>query len=147
MAIARWTPFHEMPTLREAMDRLFEQSFVRPNGSSAAGYGSASVPMDVYADGDNYVIEAALPGLTPDTVNVTVLGNQVTLSGEYPAAPEGRQHLVRERATGRFERSVFLPTDVDADKAAAHYEHGLLRLTVPKHETAKPKRVALTVGR
>jgi HSP20 family protein len=132
-----------MPTLRDAMDRLFEQSFVRPNG----GWRGSSVPMDVYADGDNFAIEVALPGLNPDSVNVSVLGNQVTISGDWPAAPEGRHYLLRERSGGRFERTVYLPTDLDADKAEAHYEHGVLRLTIPQHETARPKRIALSASK
>jgi|SRR5688572_23931095 HSP20 family protein len=145
MALARWTPAQEMTTLRDAMDRLFEQSFVRPNGWQT--WRSGSVPMDVYADGDNFVIEVALPGVTPDAVNVSVLGNQVTISGEYPAAPEGRQYLFRERTGGRFERTLYLPTELDADKAEAHYEHGVLRLSIPQHEAAKPKRIALSAGK
>ena len=144
MAIARWDPFQEMFTLREAMDRLFEQGLVRPNGFSAR---SGFIPMDVYAEGDNYVIEVAVPGLNPDAVNVSVLGNQVSISGEFPAAPEGRQYLFHERSGGRFERTVTLPTEVDADKAEAHYEHGLLHLTVPKAESAKPRRIALAAGK
>jgi HSP20 family protein len=145
MAMARWTPFQEFPTLRDAMDRLFEQSVVRPNGWNGQGW-HAALPLDVYADGDNFVIEAALPGLDPDAVNVSVLGNQVTISGEYPAAPEGRQYLFRERGTGHFERTIYLPTDLDAEKTEAHYEHGMLRLTLPKAESAKPRRISLTAG-
>ena len=145
MAMARWSPFQEFPTLREAMDRLLEQSVVRPNGwSGSSGY--MALPIDVYADGDNFVIEAALPGLDPDAVNVSVLGNQVTISGDYPAAPEGRQYLFRERGTGHFERTIYLPTDLDADKTEARYEHGMLRLTLPKAESAKPRRISLTAG-
>ena len=143
MAIARWDPFQEMLPLRDAMNRLFEQSLVRPGGLVSA---SVATPMDVYTEGDNYVIELALPGLNPDAVNVSVLGNQISISGEYPA-PEGRQYLLRERTAGRFERTVTLPTELNADQAQAQYEHGLLRLTVPKAESAKPRRIALTGGR
>ncbi len=145
MAMARWSPFQEFTTLRDAMDRLFEQSVVRPTSWAGNGW-QAALPMDVYADGDNFVIEAALPGLDPDAVNVSVLGNQVTISGDYPAAPEGRQYLFRERGTGHFERTIYLPTELDADQAQAHYEHGLLRLTLPKAESAKPRRIALSAG-
>jgi HSP20 family protein len=144
MAIARWDPFQEALTLREAMDRLFEQSLVRPNAMTGR---ASSIPLDVYADGESFIIEVAVPGLNPDAVNVSALGNQVTISGEFPAPPEGRQYLFRERSGGRFERTVTLPTEVDTGKAEAHYEHGLLRLTVPKAETAKPRRIALTAGR
>jgi HSP20 family protein len=146
MAMARWSPFQEVPTLREAMDRLFEQSFVRPSGWTGNGW-QGGLPLDVYMDGDDYVVEAALPGLNPDSVNVSVLGNQVTISGDYPAPPEGRQYLFRERGAGHFERSIYLPTEADANKAQASYEHGLLRLTIPKAESAKPRRISLTAGK
>ncbi len=144
MALARWTPFQEMPTLRDAMDRLFEQSVVRP--SAWQTWRAGSLPLDVYADGDNFVIEVAVPGLNPDAVNVSVLGNQVTISGEYPAAPEGRQYLFREWQGGRFERAIILPTELDPEKAEAHYEHGLLRLVVPQAESAKPKRITVAAS-
>ena len=141
MAIMRWTPFHAMPRY-QVRDRFFGPSAFEgawpTNGHSAQ-------PLDVYADGDNYVIEMALPGLAPDAVEISVLENRVTISGEFPTAPEGREYLFRERSGGRFERSVVLPAELDAEHALAHYEHGLLRLTVPKAETAKPKRIAVSV--
>ena len=107
---------------------------------------TATIPMDVYAEGDNYIVEVALPGLAPDAVNISALGNQVTISGEFATPPQERRYLIHERFGGRFERTVTLPTEVDAGKADAHYEHGLLRLTVPKAETAKPRRIALATG-
>ena len=143
MAITRWDPFADMLPLRDAMNRLFEESFIRPTGFGFA----PAVALDVYTEGEDYVIEAALPGLAPESIEVTVLGNQVTLRGDYPAAPEGRQYLYRERAGGRFERTVTLGSDLDADKVQAHYEHGVLRLTVPKAESARPKRVAIANGK
>jgi HSP20 family protein len=103
--------------------------------------------MDVYAEDDNYVVEMALPGVEAAAVDVSVLGNQITISGEHVAPSDGRHYLHRELSAGHFERTLRLPTDLDADKADAHYEHGLLRLTVPKVETAKPRRIALTNGK
>ena len=145
MAMARWSPFQEFPTLREAMDRLVEQSVVRPQGW--AGNGShVSLPLDVYTEGDNFVIEAALPGMNPEAVNVSVLGNQVTISGDYEAAPEGRQYLFRERGAGHFERTIYLPTELNAEAAQARFEHGMLHLVLPKAESAKPRRISLTAG-
>ena len=140
MAITRWDPFGEMTTLRDAMDRLFAESVVRPAALRGA---QSPLALDVYEEGDDYVIEAALPGVDPDKVNVSVLGNQVQISGEYGAPPEGRQHLLQERRSGRFERTVTLSTALDADKASAAYEHGLLRLRVPKAESARPRRIAI----
>lgn len=144
MAIARWDPFQDMLPLRAAMNELLEQSMVRPGG--VRGGRAAALPLDVYTEGETFVIEAALPGLAPDAVDVTVLGPQVTISGEYAPAAEGRQYLVRERGEGRFERTITLPTDLDAEKAQAHFEHGLLRLTVPKAESARPRRIALNAS-
>jgi HSP20 family protein len=141
--LARWDPYQETTPLREMMNRLFEQSFVPGRGW---GSQAATQPMDVYTEGDNYVIEMALPGLSPDAISVSVLANEVGISGEYPAPPESRQYLLRERAVGRFERTVTLPTEVDADKAEPNYEHGLLRLVFPKAEHAKPRRISLTGG-
>jgi HSP20 family protein len=141
--MTRFEPFGEMLPLREAVNRLFEDSLVRPAAVAPRG---AAVPMDVYTDGDDYVLELAVPGVDPNAVDISVLGNQVTLSGEFAKAPEGRQYLHRERGVGRFERTITLPTELDAGKATAHYEHGVLRLTLPKAETAKPRRISLNVN-
>ena len=136
MAIARW-PRYAAP-VRRPMPRLRRMTLV-PAASSAAN----AAPLDVYEEGDNYVVEAALPGLPPEAISVSLLGNQVGISGEYPTPPEDRQYLLREWTGGRFERTVTLPTAVDADKAEPNYEHGLLRLTIPKAESARPRRIAL----
>ena len=140
--IARWEPFQGTLPLRDAMNRLFDESFLRPGAVGVA----TPVPLDVYMEGDNYVLEAAVPGLAPEAIDVTVLGNQVTISGEYPTVAEGRQYLFRERAGGRFERAVTLGADLDADNVQAHYEHGVLRLVIPKAESARPKRIAIGSG-
>ena len=144
MAITRWDTVAEMLPLQDVMHRLLEQSLVRPTGPADR---SASCLIDVYAEGDNFVVEMALPGVEPAAVDMSVLGNQITISGEYPAPAEGRQFLHRERRAGRFERTLTLPAEVDADKAEAHYEHGVMRLTVPKVETAKARRISLTNGK
>ncbi|HZR98521.1 MAG TPA: Hsp20/alpha crystallin family protein [Chloroflexota bacterium] len=144
MAIARWDPMQEMFPLREAMNRLFEASQVAPGGLFGPRSGIA---LDVYTEGDNYVVEAALPGLDPDAVTVEALGSQVTISGQYPATPEHRQYLLRELPTGQFQRTLTFPTEVDAAQAQGQYTHGVLRLTLPKAAHARPKRLALTAGR
>jgi HSP20 family protein len=144
IATARLNPVAEMLPLQEVMRRLFEQ---RPVGPSRLQDRAVTCPMDVYAEGDNYVVEIALPGVEPAAVDMSVLGNQVTISGECAAPSEGRQYLHRERSVGRFERTLTLPTELDSDKAEAHYEHGVMRLTVPKAETAKPRQILLTKGK
>jgi HSP20 family protein len=144
--LARWEPYQETTPLREMMNRLFEQSFV-----PSLGWGSqpATQPLDVYTEGDNYVIELGLPGFNPDAVEVSCEGNQLTIRGEQPQETEQQQtrrYLLRERTAGRFERTITLPPEVAVDKAEAHYEHGLLRLVFPKAEHAKPRRISLTGG-
>lgn len=144
MPIVRWDPTAEMLPLRDVVNRLFEQSLVRPSGPAEH---ATHCPMDVYTEGDTFVVEVALPGVEPAAVDISILGNQITISGEYAAPGEDRQYLHRERSAGRFERTMTLPTELDSDKAKAHYEGGVLRLTVPKVESAKPRRVALTKGK
>ena len=144
MAMQRWDPFSEMTSLRDAMSQLFERSLVTPTGPFGRMF---TAPMDVHAEGDNYVIEMALPGVKPDAVEISVLGNQLTVRGERPGAAQeqerGRQQLHRELPRGQFERTVTLPTEIDADKAEARFEHGMLHLTVPKVEAAKQRRITI----
>jgi HSP20 family protein len=146
MVVARWEPYSETTPLREMVNRLFEQSVV-----PGFGWGSqpATQPMDIYTEGDNYVIELALPGYPPEAVDVSSEGNELTIRGELPTEPPeqpNRRYLLREGAAGRFERTVTLPPEVAVDQAQAHYEHGLLRLVFPKAEHAKPRRISLTAG-
>jgi HSP20 family protein len=144
--LARWDPHQEMTPLREMMNRLFEQSIV-----PSLGWGSqlATQAMDVYTEGDSYVIELGLPGFNPDAVDVSCEGNQLTIRGEQPPETQeqqNRRYLLRERMTSRFERTITLPSEVAVDQAQAHYEQGLLRLVFPKAEHAKPRRISLTGG-
>ncbi len=143
MAMVRFDPFSDMLPLREAMNRLFEDSMVRPTSIATR---AAAVPMDVYAEGDDYVLEVAVPGIDPNSVDVQVLGNQITVSGEYAAAPEGRQYLHRERGVGRFERRIKLPDGVDPNAITASLDNGVLSLIVPKPERMKPKAIAIASG-
>ncbi len=128
------------------MNRLFEQSLVPGSGPSRQ---PAMEPMDIYTEGDNYVIEMALPGFNPDAVEVCCEGHQLTIRGQQPPetkAQQDRRYLRRERPAGAFERTVPLPPEVAVDQAQAHYEHGLLRLVFPKAEHARPRRISVTGG-
>ena len=144
MVLARWEPYQGSTPLREMMNRLFEQSVV-PGFDS----GPTAQPMDVYTEGENYVIEMALPGFNPDAVEVSCEANQLTIRGEQPSEAreqQQRRYLLRERPAGRFERTITLPPEVAVAQAQAHYEQGLLRLVFPKAEHAKPRRISLTGG-
>lgn len=100
-------------------------------------------PVNVREDRDQLYVEAELPGLNQDDLEVLVEGDQLTLRGERkPAADEGRWHR-QERGFGRFQRTFTLPVAVDADKVEARLEHGVLFLTLPKSEAAKPRKIAV----
>jgi HSP20 family protein len=146
MAMQRRDPFSDILSLRDAMSQLFEQSIVRPTG----GMGSMSgLVMDLYAEDDHYVLEIALAGVKQDSLEITALGNQLMIQGEFATPAEqqqGRQYMYRQLPRGRFEQTVSLPTEIDADKIQAHYENGLLRITLPKAESAKRRRIAIQGG-
>lgn len=101
--------------------------------------GGQRLPLDVRADEEGYVITAAVPGLKPKNLKIEVLDDVVTLRGEIPGAEANNGYLLRELNTGEFERSLRLPDPLDATKAEASIENGLLTLRIPKAEEARPK--------
>ena len=142
--LTRWEPVREMMTLREAMDRLFDDAFTRPlsvreNWSAPA--------IDMYQTEDEIVVKATLPGIKPEEVQINITGEVLHIKGETRSdeeknsEPQGKEKAwhIREQRWGSFERSVVLPTDVVADKAKAEFEHGILIITLPKAEEVKPK--------
>jgi HSP20 family protein len=147
MAIERWDPFREAVSLRDAMNSLFQDSFVRPGGMMAQN-GSAALPLDVFETENEFVVKASLPGVKPEDVQITVQGDTVTIRGESKAEEEkkGEQWHLRERRFGAFQRSVSLGTPVNADKAQAQYDNGVLTLTLPKSEAAKPRQIKIGAG-
>lgn len=149
MTMQRWDPFGEMLTLRNAMDRLFEDAWVHPSRLTGQGgqQGGMHVPLDVYEQGDTMIIKASMPGVKPEDVNITCEGNTITIEGESRSEQQdqGQVHH-QERRYGRFMRTVTLPTRVNADQANAQFEHGVLTLTLPKEESARAKRIPVGGG-
>ena len=141
--LTRWEPVREMMTLREAMDRLFDDAFTRP--INMAGVSSAMPAIDLYQNNDVVVVKAALPGLKADDVQISVTGEMLTLRGEFKRENEQKEATwhIREQRYGMFERSVMLPTDVQTDKAKADFENGMLTITLPKAEAVKPKSISI----
>lgn len=139
--IRRTNPFGEILSLRQAMDRLFEDSWVRPrNGLMADEH---SLALDVRTTPDAYEIEAALPGIKPENVDISVLGDMLTInatSGDETSRDEDG-YSYREIRRGSFSRTVSLPSGVNADAASATFENGMLRLSIPKAEEAKPRQI------
>lgn len=149
--ITRYDPFSEMVTLRQAMDRLFEDSFVSPlTWRTIGGNGeTASAPMDVHQTPDEIVVTASLPGVKPEDVDMTITGQTLTLKGEFKADEEidRGQYLYRERRFGSFNRTLQLPVRVEGDRAEASFDNGVLTLRIPKAEDVKPRQIQIKPGR
>ena len=143
--IDRYEPFGRAMSLRQMMDRLLEDAFVMPR-VGGEGWGAPSV--DVYEEGDNLVVEAQLPGIKPDDIDVQVERGVLTISGKTEAEEERkeRNYLLREKRSGRFSRSLQLPASYTADPSEATFEHGVLRLVFPQAEQAKPRRIQIGSG-
>ena len=139
--LTTWEPFRELISLREAMDRLFEESFVRPRADWLWPYGPETLAVDMYETPENVVVKTAIPGVKPEDIDITITGNTLTIKGETKAEEEvKRENYIRqERRYGAFSRSLTLPTKVVAEKAKAEFENGILTLTLPKAEEVKPK--------
>ncbi|MCA9939421.1 MAG: Hsp20/alpha crystallin family protein [Anaerolineales bacterium] len=142
--LVRWNPVREMLSLRDAVDRMFEDTFDFPSFRWPEAK-MWSVALDVIEDGDNYIVKASLPGLNPEDIDVTVNDNILTIKGEVEGENlvHEEQYHVRERRFGSFMRSVTLPTLINADKIEAVYAKGVLELRIPKAEEVKPKRIAI----
>ncbi len=156
--VNRFPATDEFVSLRDAMDRLMAESFVGgPFRSlwSAGGTGNSAtrmpLPLDVYATSDEVVIIAAAPGMRPEDLEVTINQGTVTLSGQMRDAAsaeeaKGATWYLHELPHGTFRRSVTLPIEVDGSQAEATFEHGVLRLRLPKAEQAKPRRIEVRAG-
>src|SRR5579872_3874589 len=128
MAISRWDPLNDMMSLRQAMDHLFEDAWVRPVGFMREGSGGGMLPLDLYETGDDFVVQAALPGVKPEDIHITTQGNMLRIDGELKREGDVKeeQYHLRERRFGRFHRDITLPTDVRADGVEAQFENGIL---------------------
>jgi len=138
-------PFRESLSLREAMNRLFEESFLRP-GVFESENTAVLAPIDVYETKDNIVLKAAVPGLKPEDLDISITGDVLTIKGEYKAeeqVEEGRSYLRQERRYGSFARQLALPTAVDTNTVTATFENGILTLEMPKKEAVRPKSVKI----
>jgi HSP20 family protein len=145
--VVRWEPFNEMVSLRDAVSRLLEDSFIRPAAWPLPFDGSAwSMPVDMIETKDNVIVKAAVPGVKPDEIDLSVTGDTLTIKGETKAEEkfEEGSYIRKERRFGAFQRTLTLPTNVVADKAKAEFENGVLTLTLPKSEEVKPKAIKVT---
>jgi HSP20 family protein len=144
--IRRNNPFGELLSLRQAMDRLFEDSWVRPGAWFGGGEGEQGMAIDVRTTPDALVVEAALPGVKPEDVDISILGDTLTISGRSNEEKAGDEdgYSYREIRRGSFNRSVTLPRGLKSEAAAANFDNGLLRLSIPKAEEAKPRQIKIS---
>ena len=149
--VNRWfdlDPFREMTTLRDAMSQLFDQAFVRPSSALTSGF---VVPMNVYELDRGYVVQAYLPGLGPDDIEVTTQQNTLTIKGRFPEPVTGEEKqrvtwLLQEFGGGQFSRSIVLPKSIDSNHIEANFDRGVLTLHLPVAEHELPKKIAITAG-
>lgn len=144
--VRRTSPLGELVTLRHAMDRLFEDSFVRPRTFGFTADSSANLPLDVTNSPDALVVEAALPGIKPEDVEITVEDGTLTIRAESRQEREATEGetLVSEIRRGSVSRMLALPSGLEADKATATFEHGMLRLTFPRAEAVKARQIRIS---
>jgi HSP20 family protein len=146
----------EMARMRRGIDRILGEdrlsswTFPFSRISSLPGRASRAYPlMNIGEDADNIYVDALAPGLEPETLNVSVAGDQLTISGEKKPLPKNvRPESIHrnERSTGQFARSLSLSVDVECEKVQAHYANGVLKIVLPKMEAAKPKQIQVKVG-
>jgi HSP20 family protein len=145
--LTRWDPFAEMVSMREAINRLFNESFVRPSAAWGSAGVTASFPFDLYENGDEVVFRAAIPGVDPNQLELTVNQGVLTLKGyrAFYSGEEEKQYTWHTRGLteGNFQMAVSLPTAVNADRAEASYENGLLTIRLPKAEAVRARRIAI----
>lgn len=143
--LTRWNPYREMLSLRDQMDRLFEDTFsLFPSTQTRLQTPRIwGLDLDVSETDEAYIVKAAVPGITPDELEITLTNNVLTIKGDLEAAEEqeGEVFHMRELRYGSFSRSLTLPERVNADEVEAHVENGILTVLVPKSEESKPKRI------
>jgi HSP20 family protein len=139
MYVTRWNPAREAMSLRSAMDRLLDDSFVRPWSTQDSGQRVANLPIDAYSTENEIVVMAAVPGVNPEGVEITVEGESLTIKGEIPEAVENVNYVFSERFHGPFARTLQLNVPIDMEQIEATFDNGVLTLVLPKAEEVRPK--------
>lgn len=138
MAMELWDPFHDMLTVRDAMNRMFQEGFARP--------GQGMLPLDITETDAAFEVQATMPGVKPEDVQITVQGNTLSIRGQTTSEEEHKNQnwITHERRSGSFARTVSLPDPVKADGAKAEFENGVLKLTLPKAEEARARQIKVS---
>lgn len=146
MTIVRYDPFRDLRTLQEEVNRLFSTNLTRGFGEEGIGRGAWNPSVDIYENKDHIVLEAELPGMNREDFELTVENNVITLRGErqFEKKEDSDNYHRVERSYGSFTRSFTLPQTVSAEGAAAEYRNGVLRVTLPKREETKARRIKIS---
>jgi HSP20 family protein len=141
--LSPWDPTRELLTMQRAMDRLFSDPLAGPSVGTRNAASTSFLPIDVYTTEDEVVVTASLPGLTAEDVDIVFQDNTITFRGEFKPPVGNVQWAVQERPYGKFSRTLTLNVPLDVNKAEATFEYGILRLRLPKAESAKPHRIQI----
>lgn len=146
-AITIWRPRREMLSLRDSLDRAFEDMMVFPSRMWLAPFDGEALPLDIYREDGSWIVKAEVPGVGSDELEVSVKDNVLTISGETRAEEEVEEenYIRRERRYGSFCRSVALPTGAEGDKAEASFADGVLTVTVPVAEETETESIKIPV--
>jgi HSP20 family protein len=137
------SPYRRMANLREAMDRALEESLAEKTTNER----EMLLAVDVISDADSFTVNAFVPGLEADDLNIEILNNTVAIRGEFKTVVEGEvKYMTSELPAGRFARIVTFPVDVDASKVEATIKNGMLSLHIPKAEAMRPKTIKINVN-
>ena len=136
----RW--FHRVPY--RTRDRFFDERTVRPDERRWAEH--ATLPLDVYATSEAFVIQSDVPGVRPEDVDITIEGDTLAIKAALPEPVEDVEYSLRERVSGEYRRTLHFNVPVQPDAVDATFENGVLTLTVPKAEEVKPKKIEIKVG-
>ncbi len=146
--LTRWEPLRDLVSLREAMDRLFEESFVRVPGLRK-GETIFSPEVDMYETDKEVVVKATVPGIKPEDMEITATGDRLVIKGklEEEKKEEGTTYVIQERRFGEFERVLPLPPTADVDKAEAEFKDGVLTVKIPKIPEVPSKKIQIKGGK
>jgi HSP20 family protein len=145
--ITPWNPFREMEEVERRFDDIFGRQFLPAAWRRLPLEQAAWAPaIDVFEKGDKFVVKAELPGMKEDDIDISVVGDTLTIKGERNTETEVKEddYYRCERSYGSFFRSIALPSTVEAGKIAAEYEGGVLEISLPKKPEVKPKKVAVS---
>lgn len=140
-----YDPFRRMQRLAAALDRLLDESVVPARSVEEVSRGKITIPVDIRAEDDAFVIIAWVPGVKAEDLHIEVVDDTVTLEGQFQPVQDEEKYLVREIPRGAFQRVITLPTTLEPQEAEAELKDGVLTLRVPKAQAVRPKEIKIKV--